>query len=116
MSEEQPNVPILELKLIDTDAVNAAYMPFIRGGALFVATKETFKLGDEVVLKVRLPEEPQPTVVTGKIVWKTPLGAQGGKKAGVGVQLSGDHAIALHKRLDTITAGARASNAETDTM
>jgi type IV pilus assembly protein PilZ len=53
--------------------------------------------------------------VTGKVVWVTPRGAQGGKKAGIGIQLSAEDNTVVGK-IETYLAGALSSDRPTHTM
>ena len=43
-----PRQGILSLTIKDKSALYAAYMPFIKGGGLFIPTKKEYQLGDEV--------------------------------------------------------------------
>jgi type IV pilus assembly protein PilZ len=108
--------PVLDLRLADKNALEQAYMRFIKGGGLFVPTKQEFKLGSEVILQVKLPEEAETIVVSGVVAWVTPFGAQAGKKAGVGVQFVGENADVLCKKIDTVTAGIAQATVKSDTM
>ncbi len=62
-----------------------AYMPFLKQGGLFFKTGERFELGEEVTLKVHLPNEAIEHTIAGKICWLTPPGAQSGTPAGIGI-------------------------------
>ncbi|MFT5722317.1 MAG: type IV pilus assembly protein PilZ, partial [Motiliproteus sp.] len=79
---------ILSLTIKTKDELYRSYMPFIKNGGLFVATQRDYQLGEEVFMLLDLMEEPDKIPVSGKVVWVTPRGAQGGKLAGIGVQLS----------------------------
>lgn len=81
---------ILSLTIKDKGALYSAYMPFIKGGGLFVPTNKPYKLGDEVFMLLKLMEEPERLPVVGKVVWKTPAGAQNNRIAGIGIQFNGD--------------------------
>ena len=79
---------ILSLALKDKAALYSAYMPFIRHGGIFVATPKRYFLGDEVFLLVTLPDSNERLPVAGKVVWVTPVGAQGNRPAGIGIQFA----------------------------
>lgn len=66
------------------------YMPFVKSGGLFVRTPEKFDLGDEIKLEVTLPDALEASIVIGKVCWLTPIGAQNGTPAGVGVKFEED--------------------------
>ncbi|GAA6173749.1 PilZ domain-containing protein [Colwellia sp. KU-HH00111] len=67
-----------------------AYMPFLKEGGLFVRTAEPFDLGEEVELNILLPDSLEPSLVKGVVCWLTPIGAQNGTPAGVGVTFTVD--------------------------
>ena len=69
-----------------------SYMPFIKGGGLFVPTKKDYDLGDELFLLVKLVGEVDPLKISGKVIWISPPGALGNRPRGVGVQFVGDAA------------------------
>lgn len=114
-------VPVLDIRFNDPTSLQQAYMPFIKGGAIFVPTTKELKtgtdrqlgLGDELILNVRLPEELDTISVAGQVVWITPFGAQGGKKAGIGVHFMGDLADKLRKKIETLIASLPPGKSET---
>ena len=77
---------ILSLVIKDRRALHAAYMPFVKNGGLFVPTNQAYQLGDELFLLVQLLDEPDRIPVAGQVIWITPVGAEGSRAAGVGVQ------------------------------
>lgn len=85
-----PTPGVLAVSIRDRAALYASYMSFVRGGGLFIPTSKHYALGEEVVLLLTLMEESERMPVSGKVVWITPQGAQGGKAAGVGVQFAED--------------------------
>jgi type IV pilus assembly protein PilZ len=86
----------LTLTATDKLALYAAFMPFIKGGALFVATSDHYQLGAVVSMRLSLMQEPvQP--VAGKVVWITPSAAEHNRAAGIGVQLNNSDGVLLNK-------------------
>lgn len=79
--------------------LHSAFMPFIKGGGLFVRTNDRYHLEDSLILSVKLMNESCPYVVDAKVVWITPKGAQRNKPAGIGLQLLEGNVSTL---LDTI--------------
>jgi type IV pilus assembly protein PilZ len=79
---------ILSLTIKDRQALRNAYMPFVIGGALFVGSTKRFGLGDEVFLLLTLTELEERLPIPGKVIWITPAGAQGNRRAGIGVQFA----------------------------
>jgi type IV pilus assembly protein PilZ len=105
---------ILSLTIKDKAVLYAAFMPFIKGGGLFIPTTKEYKLGDEVFLLLNLMEETEKIPVAGKVVWITPKGAQGNRSQGIGVQFSGDDMA--RNKIETYLAGALQSDRPTHTM
>ncbi|MBA6232209.1 MULTISPECIES: PilZ domain-containing protein [unclassified Colwellia] len=66
------------------------YMPFVKNGGLFVRTPEHYSLGDDIKLEVTLPDALEASIVIGKVCWLTPIGAQNGTPAGIGVSFDED--------------------------
>ena len=108
---------IISLKIKDAASLYNAYMPFLKHGGLFAATAQPYSLGDEVVLLVTLAEETERLSVVGKVVWISPIGAQGNRTAGIGIHFneSSDGEVA-RQRIENILAGVLASERPTHTM
>jgi type IV pilus assembly protein PilZ len=92
-------------------------MSFVKGGGLFVPTNKRYNLGDEVFLLMTLPEETERVATTGRVVWITPIAAQGNRPAGIGVQFTesadGDNA---RTKIETLLAGLQGGEKPTHTM
>lgn len=106
---------ILSLTIKSKDELYRSFMPFIKNGGLFVPTQRSYHVGEEVFMLLDLMEEPDKIPVTGKVVWVTPRGAQGGKMAGIGIQLTADDNTVVNK-IETYLAGALGSGRPTLTM
>jgi len=111
-----PRQGILSLTIKDKSALYAAYMPFIKGGGLFIPTKKNYQLGDEVFMLLTLMDEPEKIPVAGKIIWITPIGAQGNRAAGIGVQFSDQDEGTARNKIETYLAGALEADRPTHTM
>ena len=107
---------ILSLTIKDKSALYAAYMPFIKGGGLFIPTKKSYQIGDEVFMLLTLMDETEKLPVAGKIVWITPPGAQGNRAAGIGVQFSDQDEGVARNKIEGYLAGALESDRPTHTM
>ncbi len=68
---------VLPLTIKDKTALYAAYMPYVRGGGLFVPTGRRYKLGDEVFMLLTLLDSKERIPVAGQVAWVTPAGARG---------------------------------------
>ena len=112
-----PRQGILSLKIKDQGALYNAYMPFLKGGGLFVPTAQSYQLGDEVVLLITLIEDSERMSVAGKVVWITPVGAQGNRTAGIGVQFNdSSDGDAARTKIESILGGMLNSERSTQTM
>lgn len=110
-----PRSGILSLTMKDKAVLYAAYMPFVSGGGLFIATNKKFKLGDDVFLLLNLMEELEKIPVAGKVIWITPRGAQGNRASGIGVQFDKKSSLAKDK-IENYLAGSLSSDKPTHTM
>jgi type IV pilus assembly protein PilZ len=109
------NGRVFPVNFEDKNALFRAYMPYITHGGLFIKTDKILKLGDEVFLLIKLIDEPEKFTVAGKVIWITPINAQSGQVAGIGVQLDAE-ATVLRAKIETYLAGALNADRATDTM
>ena len=106
---------VLSLNIPDVGTLHEAYMSFVDGGGLFVPTDEDFSLGDEVHLSLSLPGEEDQQMITGKVVWLTPRGAQSGGPAGAGMQFT-EESAALSALIEELLVGLIDSDRPTHTL
>ena len=108
---------IVSLVVKDKAMLYNAYMPFLKHGGIFVPTARRYFVGDEVFLLLTLPDSSERLPVAGKIVWVTPVGAQGNRTAGIGVQFA-DSAEGENVRgkIEATLAGILDGDAPTHTM
>lgn len=108
---------ILPVAIKDKATLYQSYMSFVKGGGLFVQTNKRYNLGDEVFLLLSLPEESERLATTAKVVWITPLAAQGNRPAGIGVAFTenadGEN---VRTKIETALAGALGGDKPTSTM
>ncbi|HEX4886040.1 MAG TPA: PilZ domain-containing protein [Casimicrobiaceae bacterium] len=81
---------VLSLNIREKAALYAAYMPFLKGGGIFIPTSREYRLGEEVFMLLSLMDDPNRIAVQGKVVWITPQGVQGNRTQGIGVQFTQD--------------------------
>jgi len=88
--EKPPERVILKLTLNDVSALHSSYMPFVRGGAIFVPNNKTdsFKFGDEVIVSMHLKSSDKKLAIPGKVMWIAPPSCERGTQ-GLGVQFIG---------------------------
>jgi type IV pilus assembly protein PilZ len=108
---------ILSLAVKDKAALYNAYMPYMKNGGIFVPTPKRYFLGDEVFLLLTLPDSSERLPVAGKVVWVTPVGAQGNRVAGIGVQFADtSEGEAVKNKIETLLAGTLNADKPTHTM
>lgn len=107
---------ILSFVVKDKNALYAAFMPFVKNGGLFIPTSNRYELGDEVFLLLRLMDEPERVPVAGKVVWVTPVGAEGNRAIGVGVQFSDQDKGMARRKIEGYLAGMLDMDRPTHTM
>jgi len=59
---------ILALELKDQTALYEAYMPFVKGGGLFVNTAREYSIGDDVFVLLTLLEQ-SPHCISLSLIW-----------------------------------------------
>lgn len=107
---------ILSLTIKDKNALYAAYMQFVNNGGLFIPTNKKYNLGDEVFMLLSLMEEAERLPVAGKIIWITPIGAEGNRAAGIGVQFSDQDGGQVRNKIEGYLGGSLTSDRQTHTM
>ena len=106
---------ILSVTIQDKALLYSSYMPFLENGGLFVVTDKHYRIGDEVFMLLSLMDETEKIPIAGRVVWITPPGAQGNRKAGIGVQFSEQDAAA-NAKIENHLGGALNSERQTHTM
>jgi type IV pilus assembly protein PilZ len=105
----------LALGFTDTKELYRCYMPFFKNGGLFIRSARHYKMGQSLALSVTLPDALEPVVVTGKVAWVSPLGAQSSNPAGIGVAFIDDK-HGLSSRIEKLLGVQLHSNEVTYTM
>ena len=108
---------VLSLNIRERAALYAAYMPFLKGGGIFIPTSRQYAIGEEVFMLLSLMDDPNRLAVQGKVVWLTPEGVQGNRTQGIGVQFSQDETGAAAKStIEKLLGQTLASSRPTHTM
>ncbi len=107
---------VLSLAIKEKAALYAAYMPYVKGGGLFIPTSKNYKIGDEVFMLLSLLDDPLKLKVVGHVVWITNV-AQAGRPQGIGVQFSEkDGGGEARNKIEGLLGGALKSTRPTHTM
>lgn len=108
---------VLSLSIKERSALFAAYMPFIKGGGLFISTTKQYRMGEEIFMLLTLMDDPAKLPVSGKVVWVTPAGAHGSRNQGVGVQFAfNESGKAAQNKIEGLLGGSLKSVRPTHTM
>ena len=105
---------IVSLSITDRGALQAAFMPFIEGGGIFVPTTQQYNLGDEVFLLLGPMDESERLPLPAQVCWITASG--GNETAGIGLQFIGDKAEAARRSIEDTLGGLLNSERATHTM
>ena len=112
-----PKPSVLQLALPDTNALYAAYMPWLVEGGVFVPTPRSFCLGEDAYVLLQLPADPRPYTVVGKVVWVTPESAAGSRPQGIGLQFAQNaESSALKEKIEQLLGPAWDSGRPTHTI
>ncbi len=107
---------VLSLTIKDKNALYAAYMPYVKGGGIFVPSSRPYRLGEEVFMLLTLMESKEKIPVAGHVIWITPQGAQGSRTAGIGIQFNEKDSGVARNKIETILVGMTNSDRPTHTM
>ncbi|MGZ8258719.1 MAG: PilZ domain-containing protein [Methylotenera sp.] len=107
---------VLSLAIKEKAALYAAYMPYVKGGGLFIPTNKPFKIGEEVFMLLSLIDDPMKLKVVGHVVWVTPT-THGNRPQGVGVQFSEKNGgLEARNKIEGLLGPALKSSRPTHTM
>jgi type IV pilus assembly protein PilZ len=107
----------LSLNIREKAILFAAYMPFLKGGGIFIPTTKHYRLGDEIFMLIGLMGDTNKIPVAGKVVWITPAGTQANKAQGIGVQFGEDEGgVAARNKIAELLGGQSKINRPTHTM
>ena len=98
------NSNFYSLVLEDSQSVSSAWMPFLKPGGLFVATRREHVLGNEIVLLVHLPGGAKYSVA-GRVAWINAESLPGQRRHGIGVAFEGSESSALIAELSALFEG-----------
>jgi len=111
-----PRQGVISLSIKDKAMLHSSYMPFVKGGGIFIPTEKTFELGDEVFLLLTILDDPERFAITGKVVWINYRTSPGGRQVGVGIQFGGADSARLQKKIEALLAGYPRTDQPTNTM
>ena len=107
---------VIQLAIKEKNALVAAFMPFAKGGGLFVPTVRPANLGDPIYLVLTLMDDPNKLAITGKVVWITPPGVPG-RQQGIGIQFAEDEiGEQARNKIETLIGGSLGAGRVTHTV
>ncbi|XZG69847.1 PilZ domain-containing protein [Chitinibacteraceae bacterium HSL-7] len=108
---------VLSLNIKEKAALYHSYMPFLKGGGIFIPTARPYKIGDEVFMLLSLLDDPAKIAVSGHVAWITPPGAHNNHQQGIGVQFTANEAGAqARNKIEALLGGYLQSSRPTHTM
>jgi type IV pilus assembly protein PilZ len=111
-----PKQGVLSLAIKEKAALYAAYMPFVKGGGLFIPTNKLFNIGEEVFMLLSLFDDPMKLKVVGQVVWLS-SSSQANRPQGIGVQFSEkDGGLEARNKIESLLGSALKSSRPTHTM
>jgi type IV pilus assembly protein PilZ len=107
----------LSLNIREAAILYAAYMPFLKGGGIFIPTTRPYKMGEEIFMLIGLMGDSHKIPVAGKVAWITPPGSHGNRAQGIGVQFSADESgETARARIEQLLTNQPKGNRLTHTM
>ena len=106
---------VMTVAISDDKSLYLSYMPFLVNGGIFVPTDASYTVGDPVFLILKLPDNDQ-HAVPGTVAWITPVGAQSGRTAGVGIHFNSPDGEPVRKRIEALLTGTSNSDRTTHSM
>jgi len=91
---------VLSLTIQNKTSLHASYMPFLKGGGLFVPTDDNYSFGDEVVVITNIVYLSKKIAIPAKVVWITPKSGSSGQ--GVGVNFFGPTQLKVKLAIESI--------------
>lgn len=106
---------LIHVHIPDRATLQASYMHFVQGGGLFIPSRESVTLGEEIFVLATLPEQTLKIPLTGKVIWISQK-QNGIKLQGFGIQLSGEKGVYYKSEAERILAGLKSDNRNSYTM
>lgn len=108
---------VFTLVIRSKSALYAAWIPFLKGGGLFIPSGRPHTLGEEVLVLLTLLDDPTKIPIQGNVAWINPVHTAGNRPQGVGIQLKdSEQGRELKKKIEGLLAGALQSSRPTHTI
>lgn len=111
-----PKGGVTQINFPDKNSLQACYMPYIQGGALFIVSKQAVQMGQELFVIASLPDASQKFPFQGKVCWISAKGSMG-KPQGFAVQITpNQQGTTLKNEVERALAGSLNAERATFTM
>lgn len=108
---------VFSLVIRSKAALYAAWIPFLRGGGIFLPSNRDHTLGEEVIVLLSLLDDPAKIALQGSVAWINPAHGAGNRPQGIGVQLQDNEpGREFRKKVEGLLAGALQSTRPTHTI
>lgn len=105
------------LQIKDKTKAAELYMPFIKGGGIFVETEQRLELGDSLFVLLTVGDDGVKCPVNGRVVWVNGDNSRGDRPIGVGIQFPSDASGAATKEeIERMVGKMQASIKKTATL
>ncbi len=105
-----------ELIFTDIKQLKKNYMPFIKGGGIFVVTPEVHAINEKINLQISFYDDPHMFEISGNVVWINPAFAQYGREQGIGVSFENDDGSILKTKIEKLLADSSEQDIKTATL
>lgn len=100
----------------DKEQLKSNYMPFVKNGAIFIATEKQYQLNDLLTVSIQLFDNPEEYIIRGKTVWINPKFAQDNRPQGIGIQFLNKESRILRDKIENMLAGSSDKANSSSTM
>lgn len=99
-------VKMITLKIQDRTVLYSSYMSFFKNGGIFVSTRDTFTMGEEVLLVLEVMEHTEKFPLRTHVAWVNPPNATATRPKGIGLTFGNDEVSQKAKNvIETNLAG-----------
>lgn len=107
---------IITCNIGDVETLYQSYLPFVRGGGIFVPSSKPHQLGEEVFVAFTLPQSQERYPLNGKVIWVNHKSI-GSRPAGFAMQFGADaNSVRIKNEVERLLAGKLESPKPTYTM
>ena len=101
MAQQPPAVPgkMVKMALTDRTTIYNSYMSFLNNGGVFIASDDTFEMGEEVLLVLEIGEALDRFPLKTKVCWINPQRGGSTRPRGVGLAFDGSDVAKNAKHL-----------------